>query len=251
MRARPPRARSSGSIAPAQRRRGRAGAACTTPHPDRGAAEHGRRAAARGRVARPSAGWSACPRRSPDRCAIAAVIGAARRDATVSEGVRRRRERVEDRLVADRAAPRRARPSAAARASAPASSSAVAASPPRTRLEEGRAVQRARMRRRPRPRAGARRRAAAHRGRLGGQLGEHRLDRAEADHEVVAVVAVAEHGVEPGQVRGVPLDDDPAPRRRAARTAAASIDVVGGRSGGEAASRSADYRTRSGRQRTG
>ena len=53
------------------------------------------------------------------------------------------------------------------------------------------------------------------------QLRQQRIDRPEADHEVVAVVAVAEDRVEPGEVGGVPLDDDPAaPQRRAQRVAA-------------------------------
>ena len=59
---------------------------------------------------------------------------------------------------------------------------------------------------------------------VGGQLGQELVDGPEPDDEVVAVVAVAEDGVEPGQVRGVALDD-PTQRPSAARTAGASMEA--------------------------
>ncbi len=46
--------------------------------------------------------------------------------------------------------------------------------------------------------------------RFWGQVIEHHLDGPEADDQVVSVVAVAEDRVEPGQVSGMSLDDDPA-----------------------------------------
>ena len=49
---------------------------------------------------------------------------------------------------------------------------------------------------------------------LGGEFAEQRIHRPKADHEVVAVVAVAQHGVESRQVRRVPLDHDTAPSQR-------------------------------------
>ena len=61
------------------------------------------------------------------------------------------------------------------------------------------------------------------------QLGEQRVDGPEADHEVVAVVAVAQDRVEPGQVGGVALDDDPAAPQR--RPDGGGIDDVVGRGG--------------------
>ena len=45
---------------------------------------------------------------------------------------------------------------------------------------------------------------------LGGQIGQQVVDRAEADDEVVAVVAVAQHSVEPGEARRMAGDDRPA-----------------------------------------
>ncbi len=39
-----------------------------------------------------------------------------------------------------------------------------------------------------------------------GKIREHRVDGTEADHQVVAVVTVAEDRIEPGQVAGMPLD---------------------------------------------
>ena len=52
--------------------------------------------------------------------------------------------------------------------------------------------------------------------RVGGQLGQELVDGAEADDEVVAVIPVAEHGVQPGQVRAVALDDPTAAGERGA-----------------------------------
>ena len=118
--------------------------------------------------------------------------------------------------------PRRARPSAAAASIGPSAAGPGTGHhrpwpPPRgTLCRTG-----ARTPRRRRPPADDRRPGAARRGASsGGQVLEHRLDGPEADHEVVAVVAVAEDRVEPGQVGGVPLDDDPASAERRADAAA-------------------------------
>ena len=132
------------------------------------------------------------------------------------EGVRRRCERVEDGLVADRAPPT-ARQPVGGRAQHPGHGRAVELRGVvrlSARLEEGRAVERPRcapdrghksMSHGPQQFAGAC---------LGGQLGEQRIHGPKADHEVVAVVAVAQHRVQAGQVRGMTLDHDTAPPQR-------------------------------------
>jgi hypothetical protein len=51
--------------------------------------------------------------------------------------------------------------------------------------------------------------------RLLGQLGEQLFDRPEANREVVAMVPVAEDGVESGQRGGVAIDDLSRPRQAA------------------------------------
>ncbi len=103
--------------------------------------------------------------------------------------------------------PRRANPSAAARSIRGQGRTAERRGVVRlgTRFEEGRAVERPRC--------------APDRGDepvphgpqqlpgecLGRQLGEHRIHGPKPDHEVVAVIAVAQHRVQTGQVRGMAL----------------------------------------------
>jgi hypothetical protein len=48
---------------------------------------------------------------------------------------------------------------------------------------------------------------------VGRQLGEQEFDRSEARREVVAVVAIAEDGIEPRQVRGATVDGTPDARK--------------------------------------
>ena len=140
-----------------------------------------------------------------------------------AEHGRCRRERIEDRLVADRRSDRdgRARlprPRASGRDQSAVEGRGVAGSEPG--LDEGGAVERA-------GRATDRGHEAMADGpqqlpgeRVGGQLAEHVVDGSEPDDEVVAVVAVAENRVEPGQrtTHGGRRrrDSEPSPRRTAA-----------------------------------
>jgi hypothetical protein len=59
---------------------------------------------------------------------------------------------------------------------------------------------------------------------LGRKLVEHGIDRAEPDDEVVAVVAVAEDRVQPGEVRGVTLHDSTTAAECAANRAGVNDD---------------------------
>ena len=164
------------------------------------------------------------------RRAAAVALGGARRPSAAGRSA--------SRMVLSPTAqrPRRARPSAAARASRPrvAPSRVGRVAGPRAGLQEGRAVQRpgrAADRRDQAMPDGAQQLAG---GCLGRQVREHRVDRPEADHEVVAVVAVAEDRIEAGQVGGMPLDDDPAAPQRGA-DAAASMRSRPGRGDGDGA----------------
>ena len=219
-------------------------------HPSADRAQQEQRTRRRpGRDGRPTDRRAAAPGRAERRVAAwRASRGAGRTAAAVADpGVRRatsRRERVRCRRAARRGSSCR-RPAAATAGEAvgggvehrprarPASSDG--ASPAADAgLEERRAVQRPRRSAdgRHEPMADGPQQLAGRR--VGRQVGEHRLDGAEPDDEVVAVVTVAQHRIEPGQLARVALDDDPAAararpgRRRHRCTSSAEVADGGG-----------------------
>ena len=142
------------------------------------------------------------------------------------ECVGRRLERVEDGLVARRQRPRRASPSAAARSIAPIVGPSRTSGAPATKPASMQAV--------PYsgpdapPTAATRRWPTARRRSPGGvdigQFGQQLVNGAEADDQVVAVVTVTQHGIEPGQAAAWRETIRPQPASPA-RTAAASIGM--------------------------
>ena len=149
------------------------------------------------------------PSSGPDGGSHRAPQGLTRFDAR-TERIGGWRQRVEHRLVADHAA------------TTP--SDAVTAGPQhppecrrvegrsiacgRAGLEECRAVQRSRCSADGRDKSVADRPQQLSRWGLSRKVVEDGLDGSEADHEVVTVVAVPEHGVEPGEIGGMPFHDE-------------------------------------------
>ena len=193
----------------------------TRRRPGRGGRPTARRAASRARAGRRGRASSASRRAGRTTAARHAASGVLARLDGLLEGVRGRRERVEDRLVA-RLAPATTGEPVGRGAEHRGDGRPVQRRRPRPAtkpgLDAGRAVQR--------PRRAADRRDQAMPDRLeelagrclGGQIGQQLVDRPEADDEVVAVVAVAENRVEPGQARAWRRDDpsaasEPGPQR--------------------------------------